>query len=229
MNFQNLSIVLNNPKLLLKFLLRNRNLAKFLQIDEKDVKRYFKESDKITNYIISSIKGSKVTSTMCTPLRGPIVYVCVRALKPEIMVETGVGSGSSTTYILHAMKLNNKGLLYSIELPNVDCDAIIPRGKQIGWLVPEELKSRWRLILGRSQEKLPTLLQDLNSIDAFLHDSEHQYNTMIFEYQKAYAHLRESGLLISDDVHWNNAFIDFTKKIVPKRWIIFDGLGAIIK
>ncbi|MEM3504285.1 MAG: hypothetical protein QW134_08685, partial [Nitrososphaeria archaeon] len=61
MNFQNLSIVLNNPKLLLKFLLRNRNLAKFLQIDEKDVKRYFKESDKITNYIISSIKGSKVT------------------------------------------------------------------------------------------------------------------------------------------------------------------------
>jgi hypothetical protein len=105
----------------------------------------------------------------------------------------------------------------------------VPEDKQTGWLVPIELRHRWKLIFGRRQDKLPILLKNIGSIDAFLHDSEHTYETMRFEYENAWAHLRNEGLLLSDDVHWNKAFQDFVKNTRPKRWTIFDGLGVILK
>jgi len=173
-------------------------------------------------------EGKKL-GTMLSPFRGPIVYVCVRALKPSIMIETGVASGSSTYYILQAMELNGKGTLYSIDMPNINPGALIPESKAVGWLVPKKLRHRWKLIIGKSQEKLPSLLKELKCIDAFLHDSEHTYKLMMFEYETAWFYLRDGGLLLSDDVHWNSAFYDFIKSNPHNRWIIFDGLGAVIK
>ena len=41
--------------------------------------------------------------------------------------------------------------------------------------IPPELKQRWTLILGRSQEELPPLLERLGTIDSFMHDSEHSF------------------------------------------------------
>lgn len=35
----------------------------------------------------------------------------------------------------------------------------LPTAKAPGWVIPEPLKSRWELILGRSQGKLPALLE----------------------------------------------------------------------
>jgi hypothetical protein len=46
---------------------------------------------------------------------------------------------------------------------------------------------------------------------------------------KMHGTLKNGGLLLSDGVHWNKAFQDFVQKCSPKRWIIFDGLGAVIK
>ena len=127
------------------------------------------------------------------------------------------------------MELNRKGLLYSIDLPNADQGASVPKDKEVGWLVPLKLKYRWKLILGRSQEKLPLLLRDLGSINGFLHDSEHTYKTMMFEYETAWSYLSGGGVLLSDDIHWNSAFYEFCRSKNPKRWIAFDGLGAAVK
>ena len=52
---------------------------------------------------------------------------------------------------------------------------------------------------------------------------------MMFEYETAYHFLKEGGLLLSDDIHWNSAFYEFCRNKNPKRWIVFDGLGAAIK
>jgi predicted O-methyltransferase YrrM len=174
-------------------------------------KRYLSEADQITYELALKLPKNVELGTMISPLRGLIVYVCVRILKPDLMVETGVASGSSSAYILHAMELNRKGFLYSIDLPNAATGASLPEGKQTGWLVPHQLRHRWKLIFGRSQGKLPILLKELGSIDAFLHDSEHTYEIMYFEYQTAWKHLRSGGLLLSDDVHWNKALQDFVK------------------
>lgn len=228
MILRNILASIKHPHLLFKYLRRERNLADFFGVEKTEVKAYLSESNLITRDLLKLTKNSNL-GTMLSPLRGPIVYTCVRILKPAIMVETGVASGSSTCYILHAMEKNQKGFLYSIDLPNVGEWAIVTKEKNTGWLVPLELKSRWKLILGESQVKLPLLLKDLGSIDAFLHDSEHTYETMTFEYENAFLYLREGGLLLSDDTNWNKAFQDFVKNNRPKRCIIFDGLGATLK
>lgn len=224
---RNIFALIKRPKLLFKYLLRERNLTNFLGCERGVVNKYLLEANQITRDMLRLVGNSEL-GTILSPLRGPIVYVCVRVLKPNLMIETGVASGSSTYYILHAMELNQKGVLYSIDLPNADEAALVPKDKEIGWLVPLKLRHRWKLILGQSQERLPPLLNDLGTIDAFLHDSEHTYDTMMFEYENAYSHLRKGGLLLSDDIYWNKAFQDFFKKYCLKRWIIFDGLGAVL-
>jgi len=98
---------------------------------------------------------------MLSPLRSPIVYVAVRALKPSIVVETGVASGVSTTLILKALSLNGKGQLYSIDAPNLDPLARLPNGKEPGWLVPLDLRERGHFILGLSKDKLEPPLRKL--------------------------------------------------------------------
>jgi len=111
------------------------------------------------------------------------LYLLVRALKPALVVETGVAEGVSTTFILQALADNHKGFLFSIDLPN---QFYIPnKGNFVatfnpvyespGCLVPMELRDRWELILGRSCDVLPGLFKRLGQIDLFLHDSEHTY------------------------------------------------------
>ena len=75
-----------------------------------------------------------------------------------------------------------------------------------GWLVPEDLKERWTLVLGRSQDELPPLLARLGTTDFFMHDSEHSFDCMWFEFNAAWPALRQGGVLVSDDVNSTQAF-----------------------
>jgi len=137
---------------------------------------------------------------------GIALYMVVRKLKPETVVETGVMGGVSSTYILTALEENSHGKLYSIDLPREE-------GKESGWLIPDGLKHRWELILGRSSEKLPPLLKELGAINIFFHDSEHSYQNMMWEYQTTWPYLKQGGVLLSDNIDDNNAFSDFCKAI----------------
>lgn len=48
------------------------------------------------------------------------------------------------------------------------------------------------------------------------------------EYNVAWPYLREGGLLLSDDVIENDAFLDFCDK-VGRTPTVIDGIGAIMK
>jgi hypothetical protein len=52
----------------------------------------------------------------------------------------------------------------------------------VGWIVPKSLRERWTLILGKVEDKLPSLLDEFEAIDVFYHDSLHTYEHMMFEY-----------------------------------------------
>jgi hypothetical protein len=84
------------------------------------------------------------------------LYCIVRAVQPDTFVETGVASGVSSAFILKAMHDNQKGRLYSIDIPNVpDQDGIIPsglnwalpEGVEPGFAIPLSLRDRWELII----------------------------------------------------------------------------------
>jgi predicted O-methyltransferase YrrM len=154
------------------------------------------------------------------------LYRLLRDVRPEVAVETGVCNGVSTAFLLLALEDNGAGELHSIDLPEVagaeyeegmfwdgKGGAVIPPGKEPGWMVPPELRDRWHLVLGRSQDELPPLLDRVSRIDFFMHDSEHSYECMSFEFRTAWAALREDGLLVADDVNVNSAWAEFANQV----------------
>lgn len=155
------------------------------------------------------------------------LYITCRLLKPSAVVETGVGAGLSSTFILQALSDNRNGNLYSIDLPQamyitkkgrkIDDSAWIPeKFKKSGWLVPQRLRNRWELLIGKSKETLLPLLRRLKCIDLFFHDSEHTYENMFWEYKAAWSCITKGGVLASHDVDWNDAFTDFSKTVNHK-------------
>ena len=171
-------------------------------------------------------------------------YSLVRALSPAVVVETGVCNGFSTLSILAALDMNGTGRLYSIDCPfHADESlseyrqetfdeyggAAIPRDKSPGWIIPETLRSRWDLTIGKSQRELPKLLAKLAGIDLFVHDSEHSHPCMMFEYELAYEWLNKDGLLLSDDIGWNNAFDTFTEVRSGRHGTVRPGIGYVYK
>jgi predicted O-methyltransferase YrrM len=170
------------------------------------------------------------------------LYRLLRDLQPRVAVETGVCNGVSTAFLLLALEDNGEGELHSIDLPEVAGEqyepgtfwdgkggAVIPPGKEPGWMVPPGLQSRWHLVLGRSQDELPPLLERLGEIDFFMHDSEHSYECMSFEFRTAWAALRDGGVLVADDVNVNAAWDEFVREVGRKPEALGPKLAMISK
>lgn len=147
-------------------------------------------------------------------------YLCVRILKPKVVIETGVSAGRSTAFILAALEDNGVGELFSID----------PDPKA-GYAVPSEIKHRWHFINDYSENVLEDLLKELKNIDIFLHDSLHTYSHMMYEYTTAWPYIRVGGILLSDDIGLNYAFKHFYHLVRSKgRAVTMDNdFGGIIK
>jgi len=136
------------------------------------------------------------------------IYRLVRACRPSRAVETGVYFGRSSVAILSALERNGAGRLVSIDLPTASAhfnedgtmEASCGTYWKTGCLVPKDLRSRWELRLGDAKDLLPVAAD--GGIGFFLHDSEHTYRHMTFEYETAWKALAVGGILASDDTDW---------------------------
>ncbi|THE63946.1 class I SAM-dependent methyltransferase [Salinadaptatus halalkaliphilus] len=162
------------------------------------------------------------------------IYATIRKHKPETIIETGVCNGVSTLIILLALSKNEGGELYSIDFPMPADESLpefretaypeghafsaIPADKEPGWIVPESLGDRWELVVGKSQRELPKLIRKFDEIDMFIHDLEHSHPCMMFEYELAWEWLRSDGLLLTDDIHFNDSFSIFCNVREPKLY-----------
>lgn len=165
------------------------------------------------------------------------LYIAVRLSRPQTTVETGVFDGLSTAIILLALNRNGNGELISIDLPATETiegstdsmlETTLPPGCQPGWLVPDGLRDRHRLLLGDSRELLPRLLSERAKIDIFFHDSMHTFEHQYFEYSQAWPHISDGGLLLSDDIFWSAAFHKFCRER-RRRYVRLEGFGAARK
>jgi Methyltransferase domain len=171
-------------------------------------------------------------------MKEAVLHALVRRYHPQDVVETGVAQGISTTFILDALQQNGTGHLTSVDLPNVDPSGysyengtrdpvFVKAALEVGWLVPEALRSRWTLLIGPSEDVLPTL-----SIQPqlFVHDSKHTYEHMTLEFEWAWSRLPNGGILVSDDISWNSAYSDFLaahkSDVVP---ICTEGVGIALR
>ncbi|MFO7792456.1 MAG: class I SAM-dependent methyltransferase [Candidatus Saliniplasma sp.] len=151
---------------------------------------------------------------------GAKLYSLIREQRPEMVVETGVCNGFSSSLILKALSENAKGKLYSIDLPKYiepgeepdgRTGAVVPSTKYSGWTVPDEFRSSWTHILGNTFYETPRLMERLSEIDIFIHDSDHSYEGMMFEFSIAWKHLKDGGLLMADNIDHSDAFADFAE------------------
>ena len=174
------------------------------------------------------------------------LYAVTRAVMPRTVIETGVLYGHSSASILAALQDNRKGNLISIDLPPEQHQSVIEDRRHIqvgirsanlavGCAVPVSLRSRWNIQLGNSLELLPKILQERGPISIFIHDSLHTYDHMMAEFELGYNALEPGGLLISDDIGYNSAWLDFCNsknedsKILSKELETDDQFGFLVK
>lgn len=143
------------------------------------------------------------------------IYYLVRVLKPKKIIETGVFHGLTSMWILKALQDNNYGKLISIDLPRRDwlkffpnetmgaghqSEEELPEKEKPGWLIPEELKNRWELLIGPSENLLENEAKN-TKVDFFLHDSDHSYKTMKFEIETILNYNKEAFIAVDNYDH----------------------------
>jgi hypothetical protein len=206
-------------------------IADFFDVTLSEVESYYAEilNDSFTRELSerSGVIGGLFSLNMLSVVRAPTFYVVCRILMPEVVVETGVADGFSSSFILQALEKNSRGHLYSIDLPN-QAGQELASGRSTGWLVPDVLRRRWTLRIGSSVEILPELAAKLPKIDIFYHDSDHRYDHMMFEFQQMQAQISAGGLLLCDDITENSAFREFCASLCLERIELFKtGIAAI--
>ena len=80
-------------------------------VSREDVKKLLKQSDQVVDYERSVLKNGRYWQISKDEVRS--LYSVIKEKEPKIVVETGMGSGVSTTSILSAM--GPKGKLISID------------------------------------------------------------------------------------------------------------------
>ena len=120
------------------------------------------------------------------------VYCALRVEQPAIVAETGVHNGLGSAVVLRALERNEaegrpgKLLAFDIE-------------PETGWLVDRDRHSeRFHFYLGDTKSTLPAVLAE-HGVDFFIHDSVHQYEFEVFEFETALQHSRGERLVLYHD------------------------------
>lgn len=124
---------------------------------------------------------------------GLVVWNVVRALKPQVVVETGVARGVTSALILQS--LDPPAKLYSVDLPPLSKPWI----DEVGIAVDPKFHHNWIYRREASKRALPKLEVQP---ELFVHDSLHNYVTMEFEFTWA----RHARVVVADDIESNAVF-----------------------
>ncbi len=137
-----------------------------------------------------------------------LLFDCVRLLKPQKVIETGVAYGWSSLAILKALDQTSNGKLYSVDMP-------YPRKKNenyVGIVVPEYLRKNWTLI---KKPDNPGIFDAINSTDEKTdlchYDSDKSWWGRHYAYPILWKSLKPGGLFISDDIQDNLYFFEYVK------------------
>lgn len=151
------------------------------------------------------------------------LYWLVRRVKPRTILQTGVCNGLSTAFMMLGLAKNGSdGSLRAIDLPPIfnACDSswtiegkiygvVIPEGKTSGWLVPEAYQERLEIRNGNAKDLLPKMVDEVDSIDLFYHDSDHSYDHTMFEFHQVKRKLSKGGLVVAAGIGLNASLWDF--------------------
>jgi predicted O-methyltransferase YrrM len=139
------------------------------------------------------------------------LHASIRHLRPSVVLETGVADGLSSSIILAAMESNGEGQLHSIDI-----------SEDVGLFISD--RSRWHLYVidANHPNACAAVFDKIPTLDIFLHDGNHMPAWQSREYQLAWPKLRSGGLLMSDDIDWSYAFMEFVAEKGLKAPMLMD-------
>lgn len=162
---------------------------------------------------------ARCSSGMGGPAHVDLLFTLARGIKVTRAIETGVARGWSSLAILLALRSSQasaEGRLISIDMPYPKLGA----EDQVGLVVGQALRHRWRLIRRADRDGLPPALAELGTIDLAHHDSDKSVEGRLFVYRTVWAHIRPGGILLSDDIEDNLAFRDFATSVERRPWVV---------
>ena len=213
-NFLNANIFMYSKK----FLRPQNNFLIKLEKDKKFLSEINKKLN--TNNYFTKRKFNQIYELS---MYRNFIYYYIRDTKPDVVLETGVLHGLTTAWILKALSDNKKGELISIDIkrsdwnkyfgnkkmgPGYEPDLQFPNYEEPGWIVPDYIKKRWKLIYGPSKNILPKIRR---KIDLFIHDSDHSYENVKFEINWAIKNNPNTSLII-DNCDMNSYSFEFLAK-----------------
>jgi predicted O-methyltransferase YrrM len=139
---------------------------------------------------------------------GELLYVLVRVLEPVAVVETGVGPGLTSAYLLAGLADNHVGVLHSVDLP------IATFADHVGVAVPQQLRSRWRYHWGAARRLLPGLLGSLGpGLKLAFLDGDLRYAAVRWELEQLWPRLEPGGWVVVNEAQAHTAVRDVGRAV----------------
>jgi len=136
-------------------------------------------------------------------------WCAVRHIQPSAVIETGVAHGVSSRVMLEALARNDKGHLWSIDLPHPLHHEL---HGQTGAAVTDECRPRWTYLEGESRWRLPPLVAEVGKVELFIHDSLHTAKNTLFEMEQAASAMSWGGVMLVDDIRGHDGFATFARR-----------------
>jgi Methyltransferase domain len=137
------------------------------------------------------------------------IWCAARHLQPEAVIETGVAQGVSSRFVLEALFRNDRGHLWSIDLPHPLNHKL---HGQIGAAITDSCRPRWTYLEGESGKLLPSLTAKIGNVGLFIHDSLPTAKNTLFEMEQAASVMPAGGVMLVDDIRAHDGFATFARR-----------------
>ncbi|MEX2375496.1 MAG: class I SAM-dependent methyltransferase [Dehalococcoidia bacterium] len=157
-----------------------------------------------------------------------LIFSLAEAVAAVKVVETGVAYGWSSLALLSSLSRRPGSLLISVDRPYPG----LKNDPYVGIAVPDEYRANWRLLRESDRRGIPQALELAGAPDICHYDSDKSYEGRMWGYRRLWNALRPGGLLVSDDISDNTAFLDFADRTGAPSSIVASGskfVGVIVK
>jgi len=138
-------------------------------------------------------------------------YAFARALKPEVIVETGVHHGVGSLVLTSAIRRNNtEGFAGKYFGTDIEPSA--------GKLLEKPFSNVGKILYGDSIESLKKIAD--SSVDMFINDSDHSAEYEFLEYKTILPKLSKTGIILGDNSHATDSLRKFSEDN-GRRFIFF--------
>jgi len=191
------------------------SLSSILQKDYEEIAGYFREIENdgdFNSYVQRLwVKHPERNRTDKAPNVGRrmVWYAIARAMKPTVVVETGVDQGLGAIVLCAALSRNasegHHGRYFGTDI-----------NPSAGYYLQHPYSECGHILYGDSLESLGTLNE---TIDLFINDSDHSESYELAEYELIKTKISPTAIMLGDNSHVTSALAEFSVR--EKRGFVF--------